>query len=667
MKKWTKILAVGACCALGALGMVACGDPDEKPSGGGGGNNCVYYLAGASLGNIFDVEVDGETVSRDWYPDYAKVGDIPESIHFTQKSNNVYELTANLYKSDAFAILTAGQTWTGQIGGDKLDPLTENEADPISSQDNGNGGRNFYVGVAGNYTLTLNTSSGTPVVTYVRNGDPTVAIHVDYNYYIKGDKVTAGNSMYVGYTQFAANSTKDQYTLEIGMQENDKFTFATIMEQDDSQRPEKKSGDFTLATDAETAAAIEVEMTGEGEEQTATGKFKIKGGTGTYEFKIVEDAEDNLTLSAKKKAATLPEYDYYVIGKDPTSEDDLEIAYTKMTLDTETGLYKLSTNLAIGDFVELCVVPKGTAGDKDTIAENIKFAIGKDYATTEYISNQLDTSGGNWVATAADTFTVTIDPVSMIVTVKGENDALIYKVELWGSMIKDWAEAAASAELTYVDETATTVEFVQALKADQEFQFRTSQKGDSKVIQYADMRITSNTDHPGRLDLEEGCFNIADAGQEKSIKCLADGSYRMTVTLDGDGFVVGIKIAKIAYGVYFKGSYGGNTNWALEQCESAAFGENLTAEATITFAAGEEFGIMLYDTADTKKTQMAFGGAKSVYNALTDSNYDYTVTAEGFDLTGSNIKCVTPGTYKVTVTLGTDGKLVSVTVAAVQA
>lgn len=661
MKKWTKILAVGACCALGALGMVACGDPDDKPSGGGGGNNCVYYLAGASLGNIFDVEVDGETVSRDWYPDYAKVGDIPESIHFTQKSNNVYELTANLYKSDAFAILTAGQTWTGQIGGDKLDPLTENEADPISSQDNGNGGRNFYVGVAGNYTLTLNTSSGTPVVTYVRNGDPTVAIHVDYNYYIKGDKVTAGNTMYVGYTQFAANSTKDQYTLEIGMQENDKFTFATIMEQDDSQRPEKKSGDFTLATDAETAAAIEVEMTGEGEEETATGKFKIKGGTGTYEFKIVEDAEDNLTLSAKKKADTLPEYDYYVIGKDPASEDDLDIAYTKMTLNTETNLYTLTTDLAIGDFVELCVVPKGTAADK--IAENIKFAIGKDYATTEYISNQLDTAGGNWVATAADTFTVTIDPVSMIVTVKGENDALIYKVELWGSMIENWAEAAASAELTYVDGKSTTVEFVQALEAGNAFQFRTSQKGDSKVIHYADMRIPTNEGHTGVLDLETGCF---DAEAEGNIVCTADGSYRMTVTLDGDGYVVGIKIAKIAYGIYLKGDYNG-ADWDLAKCEKAAFGENLTAEATITIAEGEAFGILLYDTADPKETQMAFGGAKSVYNALTDSNYDYTVTAEGFDLTGSNIKCVTAGTYKVTVTLGTDGKLVSVTVTAVQA
>lgn len=670
----TILAATMAVSAVGAL--VACGDDTTGGGGGGGGgaNNCVYYLAGSSLGGALNLGEEGDDgVKANWYNGFMTAAEVPDNIHFSAKAgaNNVYELTIDLYKSDEFGILTVAKGWGDQIGGDKLSPLTDDITANISSQDNGVGGRNFHVGVAGNYTITLDTNNDAIAVSYVRNGEPTVAIHVDYDYYIKGGKVSGGNTMYVDYTKFTPNTAKDEYTLEIGMQENDTFTFATIMEQDNSQKPERTSADFTLATDANTAAAIELEMkAGEGDnaEDVPTGKFKIKGGTGTYAFKIKEDAEDKLTLSVEKKADTVPAYDYYLVtgdkseGKNPT----FDYVYTKMTLNAETGEYQIAKNLvydskAGGDWVQVIVVPQGAA-TADVTIDKAKFSIGTEYASQEYFSDQIDASGATWVATATDDFTVSIDPASMIVTVKGNHDALTYNVGLWGGMIKDWATAAVEAEIKETkDETPMTTTFVYTIQENTEFQFRTNMKGNSKVIQYADGRITVNTEHPGTVNVDAEKFSYGTTDQDGNFKCLQTGTYKIKVTIDNEGYVTNITISDMVYGVIVKGSYGNNSTWDVSKCQGANAVNNV-AEITVDLAVDDQFGFMVYDSEDTKKTQLTWAGNKNGgYDEIKKENYTYTFTGEGFNTEAGNITCTVAGKYKFTVTVdGTTGRTISV-------
>ncbi len=671
MKKLLTTLLAATMALTAVGGLVACGGDDTSGGGGGGGgdNNCVYYLAGASLGTAFDVEEGGETVSRDWYEKYMKPSEIPESIHFSQVSANNYALTVDLYKSDEFGILTAGQGWTDQIGGDKLDPVTDDRTAQISSQDNGVGGRNFHVGVSGNYTVKLNMTGGTPVVTYVRNGDPINAIHVDYDYFIKGDKVTAGTTMYVDYTKFKANDAKDEYTLEIGMQENDAFTFATIMEQDNAQKPERTSADFTLATDDKTKAAIELEKKpGEGEnaEEKETGKFKIKGGTGTYVFKIKEDAEDKLTLSVEKKSDNVPAYDYYVVSPSKVEgASPFDFAYSQMTLNAETGAYEKNLDLAYdakkgGDWVQVIAVAAGT---EEVDTEKAKFVMTTAYASQEYFSDQVNMASDNWVVTASDTFNISIDPVSMIVTVKGQNDALTYNVELWGGMIKDWASAAASAEVKETkDDTPMTTTFYCTIEKDVEFQFRTNQKGSSNVIQYADGRITVNEEHPGTIHVDAEEFSYGAPDSLGNLKCLKTGMYKISVTIDTQGYVTDITIADVTYKVYLKGSYGNNPTWDLSKCVYNVANTTGTVEIVAELEKDAEFGFMTSDPADDKNTQIDWAnGSGSLLNEK-----DFTVTDNTdneWDKATGNFKVKTAGRYKFTVTVGANGAVKSIVAA----
>lgn len=534
MKKWTKILAIGTCLALGATGMVACGDPDNKKPGGDGANNCVYYLAGASLGAIFDVEENGATVSRDWYEKYMKASEVPDAIHFAPKAGekNVWTLTGNFYKSDNFGILTVGEGWGGQMGANILDPQSENAADPLHAAPGGGNVPNIECGVAGNYTLTLNTADASnPVLTYVRNGDPTVAIHVDYDYYIKGAAVSGGNTMYVDYLKFAGNEAKDTYTLTIGMQENDKFTFASIMEQDNSQKPEFKSGDFTLDTGAATAAAIEVEKAaGEGAEEEPTGNFKIKGGTGTYQFTITEDADNKLTLKAEKTSDEVPAYDYYIVMADKTKPGDITaVAYEKMTLNATTGKYEIEKTLVKDDWVELAVVPAGTAADK--IGDNVKYSVRTEYATPDYLSDQLDVSGGNWVMTnESDTFTITLDPTSMIVKLQGAHDTVTYNVFVYGNLSGSGWVDHEKAEVKIKGEAPYKGTIVQELAVGDEFGIRTLKKGsDTQIGWGSNGNVTG--DHAG-------------LGTEGNFKATEAGTYTFVVTIDEEGNITDITVTK---------------------------------------------------------------------------------------------------------------------------
>lgn len=525
MKKGLKMLVLGACIAFGVFGVFACGGGSK-----GGGNDCVYYLAGKSLGTAFP---------NVWYEKYTAISDIPDTIHFSAGATaNTYTLTIDLYKSDQFCILTVGKGWTGQIGGDKVSPLSENMTDQLSSQDNGNGGRNFYCGVAGNYTITLDQSSETPVVTYVRNGDPIKAIHVDWNYYIKGEKVTAGTTRYTDYVKFKANTDKNEYTLEIGLQADDKITFPSIMVEDNDQKPEYTSADFTLSADS--AAVIEAESaTAEGAtEPTPTGKYKIKGGVGTYKFTITEDENDARTLKVEKKAETVPEYDYYVVtaGDDPNQA----LNFTYIRMSSENGKFTADVDLEDEGFLEVAVIKK----DQQANDKNKVFSITTAYADSTYISNQINMSSGSWIATAADTFTVTIDPVSLITKVQGENDAVVWSVSVWG-IGGGWNSASETKDATVVSNQAT-VEFTLELTATDGFQFRVNRKGgNGNDTKYVDGRIVGDTEHPGTITKPDNTFTYNTTGGDTNLKCSVAGSYKFTLTLDADGYVTAIAIVAV--------------------------------------------------------------------------------------------------------------------------
>lgn len=707
MKK-KAILAVGLCLAVGltGMGLSACGGKGGNP--GGDGEKSKYYLAGQSLGTLFGGTWDETTeTGGDWYSGYLTAAEIPDAIAFkTTATANTYKLTVDLYKGDNFGVLTAGEGWNGQMGGKtgdercELDPYTADKTAQLYGAPGGGNTENIMVGVAGNYTLTLAVdpaNANNNKITYVRNGDPTVEIHVDYNYWIKGDKVTQGTDLRVAYNQFTANDAKDTYELVIGMQENDQFTFLDQMIEDESSKKEQKSDAITLATDAGTTAAIEKADAEDAE--NPTGKFKIKDGTGTYKFTLTEDAENNLTLKAEKTAETVPQYDFYL--KDNREGDTrMQKRQVKLEFDDGIGLYKTTLQMnkstanpaadpadpttaylpGVASAFELSAVPTPQTpyADEAAIRAAEKFAITTAYKD-DYVSNQISTQGGSWLftETTTDTVTITVDPVSMMVRAQGENDAVFYAAYLKGDIggTGGGSPVVSTPALSEVNGKWTGA-FSYTFEEDdlnKGFGIVTYNYYDANKAQISFVKEEGYNCADG-YDFDVCAQVVTDSGSG-NMTITEAGTYEFAFVIDEDGKCENLTVRKgEALGVGVKGPAtpgGWDTLTPLDG--GAAYAEDGTYTIMAAVELGEgDFGFNSYKFYGPEGNQISggWGGKGADGNSTIKDDYQLNIhssAADKIDQSGSNlaIKAGQGGTYYVMCVLDEAGQFKSLAITAV--
>ncbi|MDE6200277.1 MAG: Ig domain-containing protein [Clostridiales bacterium] len=161
MKKTTKkLLSVGLTLALAASiggGLVACGGndndgKDKKPAG------VPYWVAGTIKGVA---EWDNVTATNR----FSKTEDA-----------NIFTITLDMWEEDTFKIRYEGKSWGDfQLNYDNSYDADQ-KADPDAKIIDGggiSGEHNYGVGEEGNYTLKLDISGATPVLSYVYNGEAT--------------------------------------------------------------------------------------------------------------------------------------------------------------------------------------------------------------------------------------------------------------------------------------------------------------------------------------------------------------------------------------------------------------------------------------------------------------------------------------------------------------
>lgn len=197
-----------------------------------------YYIAGSGSSPIL--------LSSNW-------GDTPTDQHKLAKDTettdeNIYSITADLYKGDSFQVISFTETetdpyaWDWQYGSGYV-RLYEGVNEWIQS-DGGlaDSTRKSNIGILmdGNYTLTLHTYpnfegidaenkiNNLNYLTIVRNGDcieerPETTL----SYYIKGANITGWGNMFNNATQLAPNADESAYTLEIYLREGEEFMFHT--------------------------------------------------------------------------------------------------------------------------------------------------------------------------------------------------------------------------------------------------------------------------------------------------------------------------------------------------------------------------------------------------------------------------------------------------------
>lgn len=170
MKKVQKLLTLGLCLALGAGALVACGDKDGGGDGYSEGDLTSYWMAGKIKGVDGWDETDGTTGENL----------VQDAVRFTRSAeDSVYTLTLDLWKDDQFKIRYLGRGWDdagGQLNAsNNFDEETNGDTtNGIAGEaGDGLGGKNFECYKEGNYTVTIDATGDTPMVTWVRNGDAT--------------------------------------------------------------------------------------------------------------------------------------------------------------------------------------------------------------------------------------------------------------------------------------------------------------------------------------------------------------------------------------------------------------------------------------------------------------------------------------------------------------
>lgn len=588
MKKLTKIAATVAVLALGVGGLAACGG-DGGDGGGNGDKVTVKFMDGNTViatqtidkgGKAvrpetdptksgydfirwcatptysvvfnFDNEIEEDTTvfagfrsqtadNHSWYMVgessltdlFKEVGwkavgteageiaesDIPEKVKFVKDAQvgNLFALTVDLYEGDMFKILNTEDGWDKDLHYGYMNPTQKSTAETAGLISGGGlnaNEANVKCQISGNYTISLHVDADGKMTEfdYVRNGDaPELA--AEFDYYIKGKYITAWQDMVVPFTQFKTEDN-EVYNLTIGMKASDDFMFLVSRRGDSTGATTSlNASGISLATDADTAAAIELPQ--------GSANFKIKGGEGTYRFTITEDGESR-TLSAEKTAQTLPEYDFYVkgnIGGDTSWSE-------RHAMTKDGSLYKLEIDIAKDEEFTVSVAAHGDADKTELYGLNTK------YANTGLMSNQIDVDGWNFKAKAADTFTIYVDPVTMLVYVEGINDIVTYDLGLWGAWTSSTWEYNAQKTTISTDAQALTGSITVELEAGKKFGFRSSRNGAQKGWANA-----SNTDI---VTLCDGLTGTSDVTVETA------GTYKFDFTIDASGNFTAIVATKQA-------------------------------------------------------------------------------------------------------------------------
>lgn len=166
MRKSKAALAIGLSVAMGlcGAGLVAC-NGDKGDNGNAtttAGEKSNYYL----IGNFSDSALPADS---DWNNLLCStIDDVDDSVSLkTTTTENIYEVTVNLYQNDMFQVLQVGQSWTGQIG---FSSLTVGEDEAFIEGD-GYDVKNIKVAKDGKYKLTLTVSDTGNTITYEKVDD----------------------------------------------------------------------------------------------------------------------------------------------------------------------------------------------------------------------------------------------------------------------------------------------------------------------------------------------------------------------------------------------------------------------------------------------------------------------------------------------------------------
>lgn len=495
-------------------------------------NHTWYMLGESSVSNFF-------SSNHAW----TAVENPNEAVTLVKDATagNKFSITVDLYAGDMFKIINTENGWNtasdpankpfGEVGYGYMNAeqysndYFEGQGTPFSDSAKKS---NISVKQDGKYKITLivDTTWNLTELKVERVGDAK-DLGVQYNYYIKGKYITDWNNMLVDYTKFAETTDSTVYSLTIGMQNEDEFMFLTTQKKDPTQIGNHSAAAFVVSDDAKTTAAVEA----------GSSNFKIKGGTGTYQFTIDRtnvETDKKPTIKVEKTAETVPAYDYYIKGNmkgEGTEADKNWQNRYKMTVNTD-GTYSYTMLMEKDDEFQVTVTEKDVAS---VVGGADKFSITTAYANPKNMTVNIDTKATNYKVLKTDTFTVTINPVNMLVSVVGESDPVIYNVVLHGKFAPatSWAD---SAEKGVVEaEKGLTCTITKELAEGDVFGVKTLKDGSTAQIDWA------NTTHSGWT----GCTGLK-AASDNNIECEADGTYKFEITLSADGKIVSVTASVVA-------------------------------------------------------------------------------------------------------------------------
>jgi len=280
---------------------------------------------------------------------------------------NIYELTLDLYNEDMFQVtsFTDTKAWDWQYGFGCVSSPDMELLDCAGGLAGSTRKSNIKVKKDGNYTITFQTfpefdDAATKVnnVNYLkikRNGDLVVPkAQFTYDFYLKGEKITAWKDMYNDQTKMAMDADKDTYTLTSYIAAEDQFMFSSmktaadgtvslgdkyinysnlddtskaLVEASDNNIKTKTSGAYTFTYKLSTSTlAIAIDST----KGIVDGQYYINGKIGEHNW-------DTVFTAGFKLAADAATANTYVISNVALAKDD-EFTLAKFKADaTEPG------------------------------------------------------------------------------------------------------------------------------------------------------------------------------------------------------------------------------------------------------------------------------------------------------------------------------------------
>lgn len=339
-----------------------------------------YYLSGSGTSPLLS--------TNDW-------GKAPTDAHKLAKAadSNTYTLTTDFFANDSFQITSYTDmdtlTWDWQIGAGYIINMSD-----LSGIVEGGGGinasnrkSNINILKDGNYTLTLKTYPDHDAanleekinnlnnLTIVRNGDPVAERpEFTYDYYIKGENITAWKDMYNAATEFQ-DKGDGRYELKVYLRANEVFMFSS----------RQTALDGTVST-----GSIYINWTSMAEDSKPlfiapeSGNNITAKDSGMYTFTYVpnEDPITGGTLSATvDTTAAMPVYDYYLNATILGSTVDDWSTSTVQNNGALLPTYKFGADPADEDIYVL---------------KDIDFRVGDAFSIASFVAGSTETGEG-WV------------------------------------------------------------------------------------------------------------------------------------------------------------------------------------------------------------------------------------------------------------------------------